>query len=116
MKKKQIEHIAKSCHEINRIFCEAHGDKSQPLWEDAPDWQKKSAIEGVIYALESPNVTSEMLHQSWMDLKEEEGWKYGKVKDAGLKEHPCMVPYEELPEDQKAKDTIFSTVVHSFNK
>lgn len=41
------EEIAKIAHEANRIYCQTLGDYSQPPWEDAPDWQKNSAIAGV---------------------------------------------------------------------
>ena len=42
-----------------------------------------------------------------------EGWKYGPVKDAQKKEHPCFLPYAELPPEQKAKDYLFRAVVHA---
>ena len=48
-----------------------------------------------------------------MKQKTEEGWKYGPVKDADEKEHPCYVPYEELPTEQKSKDYIFRQTIHS---
>jgi hypothetical protein len=51
-----------------------------------------------------------------MKQKLEEGWKYGEIKDVEKKEHPCMVPYEELDLNQKAKDSLFIAVVRSFNE
>ena len=33
------------------------------------------------------------------------------VKDADKKEHPCLVPYEQLPTEQKVKDAIFRVIV-----
>ena len=39
-----FENIAKVAHETNRSFCQTLGDWSQPTWENAPDWQKESAI------------------------------------------------------------------------
>lgn len=109
-----LEHIARTCHEINRIYCKAHGDFSQPHWDDAPKWQKRSAVQGVNFVLENPDITSQMQHENWLSLKVAEGWKYGIKKDADKKEHPCMVPYRELPKEQQAKDTIFRNVVLSF--
>ena len=50
-------------------------------------------------------------HESWLKEKKEDGWKYGKVKDVEKKEHPCFVPYEELPSDQKVKDYVFIAIV-----
>ena len=40
------EQIARVCHEVNRAYCRAIGDESQPAWEDAPDWQQRSAVLG----------------------------------------------------------------------
>lgn len=46
------EQIARIAHETNRAYCESIGDNSQPPWQDAPDWQKLSAINGVKFHLE----------------------------------------------------------------
>lgn len=105
--------IAKMAHEINRAYCLAIGDTSQTTWEDAPDWQKDSAVKGVIFHLENPNATPENSHESWLKEKEADGWKYGPVKNPETKEHPCFVPYAELPVEQKAKDYLFRQAVHS---
>lgn len=105
--------IAKIAHELNKAYCESMGDQSQPSWEDAPDWQKSSAINGVQMHLDNPNASPSDSHESWLKQKTEEGWKYGPVKDPEKKEHPCYVPYDQLPESQKAKDYIFRQTVHS---
>jgi len=104
--------IAMMCHAINAAYCQSMGDDSQPTWEDAPDWQRNSAIAGVEMHLANPDATPEQSHESWYKVKEAEGWKYGEVKDMEKKEHPCFLPYEELPDEQKAKDYLFRTTVH----
>ncbi len=108
----QKEDIARVCHETNRAYCESQGDFSQPTWENAPDWQKNSAMLGVNLHLSGEH-GPEASHQSWMKQKEEEGWVYGETKNPVLKEHPCMVPFNELPVAQQAKDFIFRGVVHA---
>lgn len=105
------EGIAKVCHEANRAYCESIGDNSQPSWEEAPEWQKKSAIEGVNFNVNNPDAPASSSHDSWLAVKEADGWKYGPVKDPENKEHPCFVPYDELPREQKAKDYLFKSVV-----
>lgn len=107
------EDIARVAHEVNRAYCEAIGDNSQPVWESAPDWQKQSTVVGVYFHLTNPNATPEASHEIWLAQKEAEGWKYGPVKNPEAKEHPCFVPYAELPENQKAKDYLFRGVVHA---
>ena len=105
--------IARVCHEANRAYCMSTGDHSQPTWDTAPIWQKQSAIVGVEAALADLDRTPEDSHVAWVAHKEQEGWKYGKVKRPEAKEHPCMVPYDQLPDVQKAKDHLFLAVVRA---
>ena len=100
-----IEACAAAAHMVNKAWCEAHGDTSQPEWVDAPDWQKSSAINGVAGVLRGNS--PEQSHESWLAEKTATGWKYGAVKDPEKKEHPCFVPYAELPPQQQAKDRLF---------
>ena len=112
MKELEIEKIAKACHEVNRAYCLSLGDASQPAWEDAPQWQKDGVILGVKLHVNNPNVGPQASHESWMDQKIADGWKYGPTKDPEAKIHPCIVPFEKLPVEQQAKDFIFRAVVH----
>ena len=109
----QTEQIAKVCHEVNRAYCKALGDESQLPWVDAPQWQRDSAIMGVEFIRANPEAKPSASHESWLKQKEADGWKYGPVKDAEKKEHPCYVPYDELPVEQKAKDYIFGAIVRA---
>jgi len=72
---------------------------------------KKSAISGVNYHLDNLDSKPEDSHNSWLKEKEKDGWSYGKVKDAEKKTHPCCIPYEELPLEDKIKDSLFISVV-----
>ena len=105
--------IARACHEVNRAYCNSIGDTSQPAWEDAPDWQRRSAIAGVEFTLANPDAKPSASHESWLAEKERDGWKYGPVKDPKKKEHPCFVPYDQLPAEQKSKDYLFQAVVRA---
>lgn len=98
---------------MNRAYCQAIGDNSQPNWENAPDCQKASAMIGVELHLNNPQAGPEASHESWLSEKAATGWKFGPVKDPEKKEHPCMVPFTELPKEQQAKDFIFRAVVHA---
>jgi hypothetical protein len=109
-----VEQIARICHEANRSYCEGIGDESQTHWLTAPQWQKDSAIKGVQFKLDNPTATPEAQHQCWLEQKRIDGWKYGSVKDASKKEHPCFVPYEQLPKEQQLKDHLFAAVVETF--
>lgn len=105
--------IAKVCHEANRAYCAALGDMSQSPWEEAPAWQRDSACNGVALHLDNPTLGDSHSHEAWMSEKEADGWTYGSVKDPAKKEHPCMVPFKELPAEQQAKDTLFRSIVHA---
>lgn len=106
-----IIEVAKITHEANRAYCQTLGDRSQVPWEDAPQWQRDSAIKGVEFNLANPDAPASASHDSWLEEKRRDGWKYGEVKNPEAKEHPCFVPYEELPEAQKAKDYLFKGIV-----
>lgn len=108
---KRHEEAARMAHEINRAYCIALGDVSHLPWDQAPDWQKESAIMGVKANAENPDMTPEDNHQNWFDHKKSEGWIYGEVKDEVAKTHPCMVSYGVLPKDQRVKDSLFKAAV-----
>lgn len=109
------EEIARVCHEVNRAYCQALGDNSQPAWEEAPDWQRDSALTGVNLHLGTPDAGPQASHESWMAEKVATGWVYGDVKNPEAKTHPCIVPFDQLPQAQQAKDFIFRGVVHALS-
>lgn len=111
--------IASICHEANRRYCDAvMNDSSQPEWHEAPDWQAQSAITGVEAIADGTITRPEQSHESWLAEKAAAGWKYGPVKNPEAKEHPCFVPYKDLPELQRHKDALFfaiaSTLLYAF--
>jgi hypothetical protein len=110
------ESIAQICHEANRAYCQSIGDNSQLPWSEAPQWAKDSAIKGVEFhsghIIHSPSAS----HEAWYNHKLKDGWKYGPVKDPDKKEHPCMVPYNDLPEEQRIKDYLFQGICVSLKK
>lgn len=111
--KSHIEFAARMAHNINRAYCLSIGDKSQNLWELAPEWQVKSAIEGVKFHIENPGAGADASHENWKKTKVLDGWIYGGEKNEHSKTHPCIVPFNELPVEQQAKDYLFREVVHS---
>lgn len=44
------------------------------------------------------------VHEVWSQNRLNDGWTYGPVRDDSAKRHPCLVPYEDLPESEKAYD------------
>lgn len=44
------------------------------------------------------------VHEVWAQNRMKDGWTYGTIRDDANKKHPCLVPYEELPEREKDYD------------
>ena len=55
---------------------------------------------------------AENVHETWAKGRMDAGWTYGPVRDDAKKQHPCLVPYGELPESEKTYDrnTAISTL------
>lgn len=47
---------------------------------------------------------SKNVHEVWSETRISQGWKYGEQRNDELKTHPCLIPYEELPEKEKDYD------------
>lgn len=46
----------------------------------------------------------EMEHRRWVRFHQLYNWTSGDIKSFALREHPCLVPYSELKEQDKQKD------------
>ena len=55
---------------------------------------------------------SKNVHEVWAQNRMNEGWTYGPVRDDQKRQTPCLVPYEQLSEEEKAYDlnTAFGTL------
>lgn len=47
---------------------------------------------------------SKNVHEVWAKNRITQGWTYGEKRNDDLKTHPCLVPYEDLPEVEKDYD------------
>ena len=47
---------------------------------------------------------AENVHEVWAKSRMKEGWTYGEQCDDKKKQTPCLVPYNELPEEEKEYD------------
>lgn len=44
------------------------------------------------------------VHEVWAETRIAQGWCYGEERDDAKKTHSCLIPYEELPEEEKEYD------------
>lgn len=54
--------------------------------------------------LELSEQIAENVHEVWAASRMSEGWTYGQERNDELKQHPCLIPYDELPETEKDYD------------
>lgn len=107
------EQIAKVVHEINKAFCEQIGDHTLVAWEETPQDIKDVVIGGVQFHIDNPDAGPDASHNNWMAAKIAQGWTYGPVKNAPTKQHPCIVPFEQLSLNDRIKDVLVMQTVHS---
>ena len=99
-----IEEIAGMCHEVNRLYCRKLGDFSQLGWDEAPAWQRESAIKGVQHALENPNAKPSDSHESWLAEKKAASEKVAEADFLGAGQQGCGTGESLAPVDQGAVD------------
>jgi len=82
------------------------------VWAERDETLRKQMVDIVKRYLAMERLpTPEEAHNSWMKSYFEMGWKYGEKRDPVLKTHPDLVPYNELPKDERDKDAIFLALV-----
>jgi len=99
----QIRHLCWCCYQLGA---------GQAYNIEPNEDQIESSRNGVRFMLENPGVTPEVNHNNWMKKKTEQGWVYGETKDFEKKTHPDLVPFAELPEIEKNKDTMAAMAHH----
>lgn len=80
-------------------------------WEERDDKFRSQMTEYVESLRDKQLPTPEEAHNSWWRKYEDMGWKYGEVRDTVAKTHPDMVPFADLPKDERDKDEIFLAIV-----
>lgn len=54
--------------------------------------------------LELSEKLAKNIHDVWAKQRMDEGWTYGYERNDQKTEHPCLIPYEQLPEKEKEYD------------
>lgn len=108
----RIELIAAACHQAWFAYTVLGlGEPGEP-WETAPDYQKSSIRHSIrfwdeldVFAIPMEHLCAAS-HLAWANQLKREGWKYGPMKDLSKREHPCLLPYDDLPLRERRKDEV----------
>lgn len=108
-----VEGIAQVVHEAQRALQSVQFEPvPAPAWSHAPEYMKEALIKAIRLVLQG--ATPEKTHELWLSDKRTDGWTYGRIKDAYSRKHPCLVPYESLPQAQKDKNDLLVAIVGIF--
>ena len=64
-----------------------------PMPIDTSDVDLSEELNGLIEKM------AKNVHEVWAQNRMEQGWTYGVERSDSLKQHPCLIPYDELPDD-----------------
>ena len=105
--------IAEIIYEATRLEADWSNRSIVPEKFDKRDDKFRKQFVDIVekYISQEKLPTAEEAHDSWVQSYVDMGWKYGKERDTDKKTHPDMLPYNELPQDEKDKDAIFLAIV-----
>lgn len=105
----RVEAAARICFEVNKAY-----SGSEDNWDDLTMGEKEELVEAVKTAFFS-NYNANIQHHKWCWIYLKKGWKWGKVKDEEKKEHPCLLPWDYLSEEDQLRDHLFVGMVELLN-
>ena len=90
----------------NLIYCTVMKGTYVPQPMDTSDVQLPQELSELVEKM------AKNVHEVWAQSRISQGWTYGPERNDALKHHPCLVPYEDLPEVEKAydRDTALGTL------
>ena len=107
-----IEQIASIAHMANRELCYTTSTEDHETWALCSKEHQDRMIVGVRWNILNPDASDSAQHDQWMEKMTADGWVYGtNGRDEEAKTHHCMVPYDQLPPHQRAKDALFRGIV-----
>jgi len=104
--------IARVAYEANRTMQVQLSEPVDPPFRAATYYQIDEVIQRVRNAFAGE--TPEDHHKAWCARYRDKGWVYGPGFNSVTKTHPNMVAYQDLPQDQIAKESMFETIVNAY--
>ena len=107
-----VEQLSELVHETLSRYRVLIGETAHPSWTEAGDDMRSSTRKNVTAHLDAlasgrPLAASHS-HDKWMEERKGAGWVYGVPRDNAMKIHPSLVPYEQLPMNERLKDHILN--------
>lgn len=103
---------ARVVHEALRAYKRTLGEPAAGGWDETSQENRDATLASVEHVKNGlPNVTPASLHEEWMARKIEQGWRYGPVRNAATKQHPDIVPTDQLSPEALMKDEILIALV-----
>lgn len=93
-------HHFRSCFSIARVFAKLTRMNYQP----APIDTSAISLPPELHALTER--LAENAHDLWAAQRLAQGWSHGPRRDDAKKLHPCLVPYDQLPDSEKEFDRV----------
>ena len=87
---------------LSRKLAASHLEENVLVYKPEPIDTSKVQLNDEI--LELTEHLAENAHEVWAQRRMAEGWRPGPRRDEAKKEHPSLVPYKELPEEEKEYD------------
>lgn len=79
-------------------------------WPNLSQFERDIVLAQVSFVEQNPDATAPMLHDIFVRMHVEAGWKRGFAMNFASKTHPWLIPYDILPERlQKNAEIILQT-------
>ncbi|MBL8831853.1 MAG: hypothetical protein JNL71_05630 [Rhodospirillales bacterium] len=105
--------LARICYDAVRAYARTFGER-YVRWDDARPWEQESFSGAAAFLLEAPAATVVDLHGHWLAARMQRGWRHGPVRDATLRLHPALLPWDDVPRRERLKFELVHAVVGVF--
>jgi hypothetical protein len=105
----ELLELVQITHQAIRLLQRRHARVVWPAWCEAGEDTQRWTWDAVEFGLRDPRLGAR--HEQWCSALRREGWSYAALEDGEQRTHPALVPFHELPEFERARDTIVISLV-----
>jgi len=115
-KMKREELIAEVCYEANRLYSESTGDFGQKKWDALTELQRGLIVNTVDAIIENPDLSPEVIRDSWSESNSQDGWEWGAVQNSESLKHTYSVPHSKSQENLIMRDVLFTAIARAMDE